>query len=55
MINSWYNILLVDIMNRYINVFNSACDMFFLYGINCRLAVLVDESWSIGELESKVL
>ena len=47
--------LLMDIMNRGRNVFNSAFDMVFLYNINGRLAVLIYGSRSIGDLETNVL
>ena len=42
-------------MNRYINMFKSACDMVYPYNMNCRLNVVIDGSLSIRDLESKVL
>ena len=45
----------MDIMNRDVNVFNSACEMVCLYDINGTLAVLLYRSWIIGDLEAKVL
>ena len=45
----------MDIVNMDRNMFNSACELVCLYNINGRLNVLVDGSWSIRDLESKVL
>ena len=48
-----FNILLMGILNRDINVLNSDCDMVLLYNINCRLSILIDKSWSTGDVEFK--
>ena len=45
----------MEVMNRYINLFNSYCDIICLYNINSRLYVLIYKSWIIGDLEAKVL
>ena len=42
-------------MNRDSNVFNSAYEMGFLYYNYIRLVFLIDGSWSIEDLEAKVL
>ena len=47
--------MLMYIMHRRRNILNRDCDMFFCYNVNCRLTVLIDGSWSIGDLENKVL
>ena len=45
----------MHIMNRESNIFNLDCEVVWFYNINCRLNVLIDGSWSIGDLVSKVL
>ena len=45
----------MDVINRDINVFKSDCDMVCLYNINDSLDVLIGGSWSIRDLETKVL
>ena len=47
--------MIVDVINRDINVFNSNCGMVCLYNINDSLDVLIGGSWSIRDLETKVL
>ena len=34
---------------------NPDCEVIFFYNINCRLAVLIDGIWIIGDLEAKFL
>ena len=41
-------------MNRDSNILKAAFEVIFFYNINCRLNVLVDGSWSIGDFEFKV-
>ena len=45
----------MDIMNRDINLFNSACEIICLYNITIRLDVLIHGSWIIVDSEAKVL
>ena len=42
------------IMNRGSNMLNLYCDTVCSYNVNVRLNVLVDGSWRIKDLESKV-
>ena len=45
----------MEIINRYRNMLNLACDAVLFYNVYCRLTFLVDGSWSIRDLESRVL
>ena len=42
-------ILLMDIMNRDINMINLACEVVLFYNVNYRFNVFVDGNWSIGD------
>ena len=45
----------MDITNMGRNILNPDCEVVWFYNISCRFTVLVDVSWVIGDLESKVL
>ena len=54
-IKSKESILLIGIMNSNINMLKLAGEVVIFYDVNSRFTFLVDGSWSIGDLEDKVL